>query len=77
MNDVASNDGGECKTTRSLNTTCFNGLSRAAVRFDGAGDDERLRCRSRSAGGTGGGLMSPTVVATFDVDGDLESTEAF
>ena len=80
--NFASDDGGECKTTRSLKTTCFNGLSRAALRFNGAGDDERLRCRSRSAGGTGGGRMSPTVevaggVATLDVDCDLESTKAF
>jgi len=31
-----------------------------------AGDEDRLRCRSRSTGGTGGGRISPTA----DVAGD-------
>ena len=44
----------------------------ADVRFDVtdgmvvAGDEDRLRCRSRSAGGTGGGRISPMA----DVAGD-------
>ena len=76
--DFDDSKGGECRTTRSLKTTCFCGLRRVVVVDDDdvrlevadgivvAGDEDRLRCRSRSAGGTGGGRISPTA----DVAGD-------